>query len=76
MAFPLLGNFDYVVSVFIYCLPNSKGDALFHCIAYDYSCDGWDGLSDHFSETSTAASELVSGFILELMCISLIINIR
>ena len=50
MAFPLLGNFDYVVSVFIYCLPNSKGDALFHCIAYDYSCDGWDGLSDHFSD--------------------------
>ena len=26
---------------------NSKRDALFDCIAYDYSCADWDGLWDH-----------------------------
>ena len=39
MAFPPFGNSDTVfVSVFIDFLSNSKRDALFHCIAYDYSC--------------------------------------
>ena len=42
MAFPPLGN---LVSIDI--LSNSKQDALFHCIAYDYSCAGWDCLCDH-----------------------------
>ena len=44
MVFPLLGNSDHVVSVSIGFLSNSKQDALFHCIAYDYSCADWDGL--------------------------------
>ena len=48
MAFPQLGNYDHVVvSVSIEFLTNSKGDAPFHRIAYDYSCDDWDGLHDH-----------------------------
>ena len=25
-------------------------DALFHCIAYGYSCVDWDGLHDHFRD--------------------------
>ena len=49
MAFPPLGNSDHVVvSVSIDFPINSKQDALFHCIAYDYSCADWDGLHDHF----------------------------
>ena len=45
MAFPQLGNSDYVVfSVSIDFLSNSKGDASFHCIAYNYSHADWDGL--------------------------------
>ena len=39
MAFSPLGNSDYVVvSVSIDFLSNSQQDALFHRIAYDYSC--------------------------------------
>ena len=37
MVFPPLGNFDHVVSVSIEFPSNSYRDALFHCIAYDYS---------------------------------------
>ena len=29
---------------------NSQWDALFHYIAYDYSCADWDGLCDHFRD--------------------------
>ena len=29
---------------------NSKQDALFHCIAYDYSHADWDGLRDHLRD--------------------------
>ena len=29
---------------------NSKWYALFHCIAYDYSCADWDGLCDHLRD--------------------------
>ena len=48
MAFPLLGNCDHVVvSISIDFPSNSRTDALFHCIAYDYSCANWDGLWDH-----------------------------
>ena len=42
---------------------NSKQGALFHCIAYNYSCADWDGLRDHLSHVpfklsaSAAASE-------------------
>ena len=43
MAFMPLGNHD-AVSVSTDFL--SKGDAPFHCIAYDHFCDDWDGLHD------------------------------
>ena len=50
-AFPPLGNFDHVVvSVFIDFPFNSKRDAPFHCIAYDYSHADWDGLRDHLRD--------------------------
>ena len=45
MAFPSMGNSDHiVVSVSIDFPSNSQQDALFHCVAYDYSCADWDGL--------------------------------
>ena len=47
MAFPLLGNSDHVVPVSIDFLINSKQDALFLCVSYDYSCADWDDLCDH-----------------------------
>ena len=50
MAFPPLENFDHVVSVSIDFPSNSQRDALFHCIAYDYSCTDWEGLHDHLRD--------------------------
>ena len=48
MTFPPLGISDHVfVSVSIGFPSNSQQDALFHCMAYDYSCADWDGLCDH-----------------------------
>ena len=48
IAFPPLGNSDHVVlSVSTVFPANSKLDALFQCIAYDYSPADWDGLRDH-----------------------------
>ena len=48
MAFPPLGNSDHVVvSVSIDFSSNSQQDALFHCIAYDYSCADWNSLRDN-----------------------------
>ena len=45
--FPSLGNSDHVVlSVSIDFPKNSKQDAMFHCIAYDYSCADWNSLHD------------------------------
>ena len=87
MAFPPLGNSDHVVvSVSIDSPTNTKQDATFQCIAYDYSHADWDGLCDHLRDVqweyifklivSAAASEFVSGFRLELMCVCLIISIR
>ena len=53
MTFPPLGNSDHVVvSVSIDFPTNSKQDALFHCIAYDYSSADWDGLNDHLRDVS------------------------
>ena len=43
-AFPPLGNSDDVIVQFT---SNSPWDALFHHIAYDYSCADWYGLRDH-----------------------------
>ena len=51
MDFPPLGNSDHVaVSVSIGFPINSKWDAPFHCIAYDYSRADWDGLRDHLRD--------------------------
>ena len=51
MAFPPLVNFSHVfVSVSIDFPSNSKRDAPFHSIAYDYSCADWDGLRDHLRD--------------------------
>ena len=48
MAFPPLGKSDHiVVSVSIDFPSNSKWDASFHCIAYDYFCVDWDSLCDY-----------------------------
>ena len=66
MAFSPLGNSDHVVvSVSIDFPINSKQDALFHHIMYDYSLADWDGPCDHLRDyygrisfsTSAAASE-------------------
>ena len=51
MAFPPLGNSNYVVvSASIDFSSNSQRDAPFHCIAYDYSRADWDGLRDHLRD--------------------------
>ena len=87
MAFPPLGNFDHVFfSVSIVILSNLKWDALFHCIAYDYSRADWDSLCDHLGDVPwedifelsalLLLRNFVSGFRFELMCISLIVSIR
>ena len=48
MAFPPLGNSDHVVVSVSSDFPSySQQDALFHYIAYDYSCADWDALCDH-----------------------------
>ena len=50
-AFPPLANSDHVaVSVSIDFLSNSKQDAWFHCIAYNYSWADWGHLCDHLRE--------------------------
>ena len=51
VAFPPLENTDHVVvSVSIDFLSNSKRDAPFDRIAYDYSRADWDGLRDHLRD--------------------------
>ena len=50
MTFPSLGNSAHVVSVSIDFPQNSQQDAMFHCIAYDYSHADWDGLCDHLRD--------------------------
>ena len=50
IAFPPVGNSDHVVSVSINFQSNSKGDAPFHCTAYDYSRAGWVSLRDHLRD--------------------------
>ena len=48
-----LGNFDHVtVSVSIDFLANSKLNALFHGIDYDYSHADWDGLCDYLRDVT------------------------
>ena len=51
MAFPPLGNsYHVVVSGSIDFPLNLTRDPPFHCIAYDYSRAGWDGLCDHLRD--------------------------
>ena len=51
MAFPPLENSDHVVvSVSIDFPTNSKRDAPFYRIVYDYSLADWDGLRDHLRD--------------------------
>ena len=51
MALPPVGNSDHVaVLVSMDFLSNSKGDAPFHHIAYDYFHADWDGLRDHLRD--------------------------
>ena len=51
MAFPPMGNSVHVVvSVSIDFPTNSKRDAPFHRIAYEYSRGDWDGLRDHLKD--------------------------
>ena len=51
MTFPPLGNSDHVVvSVPIYFPINSKQDAPFHCVAYDYCRVDWNDLHDHLRD--------------------------
>ena len=51
MTFPPFRNSDYVaVSISIDFLSNSKQDASFHGIAYNYYLAGWDGLLDHWRD--------------------------
>ena len=66
MAFSPFGNSDHVVSVSTDFPSNSKPDASFHHIVYDYFCVDWDSLIDHlrdvlwediFKLSSYAASE-------------------
>ena len=87
MASPPLGNFDHVVvSVSIYFPLNSKQDALFHHITYDYSRADWDGLCDHLKDVPwedivklsvlLLLVSFMSEFRLELMYIFLIVGIR
>ena len=87
MAFPPLGNSDHVVvSISIDFPSNSKRDAWFHHIAYDFSFADWDSLFDHSRDIPwenifkldafAAASDFVNGFRLELMYISLIASSR
>ena len=83
VTFPKFENSDHIgISVSIDVLSNSKGDTTFHCTAYSYSCADWDGLRDHLRKISLNLVLLllllnfVSGSRLELLYISLIVNIR
>ena len=53
VAFSPLGNSDHVVVLVSIGFPiNSKPDAQFHCIAYDYSCADSDRFCDHLRDVS------------------------
>ena len=53
MAFLPLINSDHVVALFFVDFSSeTQWDAPFHCIAYDYSCDYWDGVRDHLRDVA------------------------
>ena len=68
-------NSDHVaVSVSTNFPSNAKGDVLFDDIVYDYCPTYWNGFFEHLGQVLLVV--LVSGFRLELMHLSLIVNIR
>ena len=78
---PLENSAHVVVSVSIEFPINSKQDALFHCMAYNYCCTDLNGLVDHLRDVPWEdifkfSASLNSGFRLELMYILLIVSIR
>ena len=88
ITFLPLGNSDHVVvSVSFDFSSNSQRDALFHCIAYDYSFAYWDSLCNHLRDVPWGRVSLrlvlllllvnfVRGFRLQMMYISLTVIIR
>ena len=51
MALAPLPNSDHVVASVSIVFPiKSKQDALFHCVACDYTCADWDGLYDYLRD--------------------------
>ena len=86
MAFPSLGNSNHVVATASIDFPsNSKWDSLFHGVAYDYSCADWGCCCDHlrnvpwediFKLVFLLLVNVASRFGLELMYISLIVNVK
>ena len=51
MGFCSLGNSDHLVAIVSTEFPtNSKQDALFYDITYDYFRADWDGFHDHFRD--------------------------
>ena len=85
---PLVTSDHVVVSVFIGFLSSAQQHTLFHCIAYDYSFANLDGLCGHLGDIPwndifqlsvlllLIYVNFVSVFRLELIYISLIVNIR
>ena len=80
-------NSDHVVASVSIVFPSyPQQDALFHHIAYGYSCTDWDSLCDHLRDVPWEGIfnsmlqhllvNFVIGFRLELMYISLIKSIR
>ena len=49
-GFPSIGKFWYCWLSFLWISKNSKQDATFHRIAYDYSRADWDGPRDHLKD--------------------------
>ena len=86
MTLPPLRNSNHVVVLVSTGFPiNSKQDAPFHGVAYDYSRADWGGLRDHlenvpwvdiFKLSALLLVNVLSGFSLELMHISLIVSVR
>ena len=85
-VFPPLENSDHVaVSVSIDFPTNSNRDAPFHCIAYDYFRDDWDGLCDHLRDVpwedifklcaSAAATEFCEWVQVRTECICMYLNV-
>ena len=82
MALTPLANYD-AASISIDFPSLSQWDAPFHhCIAYDYSHADWDDFCDHLGDVPWGGISLnlvlnvASGLRLELMYLSLILNIR